>query len=229
VELQEQFGYQAFTVAHYRRFAAELAPLADQTHQGIRLAQALVEALRQAKIILPAVPVMERLCAEVVVRAQRRLYRGPTAPLSEEQKSKIEALLSLREGIRQTVLAWLRQPAGAPSARNLVDHLARLQALREVGLPPEATLARPADFDYLGLLSNHYPQLRRYAPAFLEAFEFRAAPAAQKLLEAVEVLKRLAVSNARSIPEDAPTAFVRRRWAPHVFTASYGFQVKEIV
>jgi len=63
-------------------------------------------------------------------------------------------------------------------------------------------------------------QLRRYTPAFLEAFEFRAAPAAQKLLEAVEVLKRLTASNARSIPEDAPTGFVRHRWAPHVFTTS---------
>jgi hypothetical protein len=83
-----------------------------------------------------------------------------------------------------------------------------------------ATLARPEDFDYLGLLSNHYQQLRRYTPAFLEAFEFRAAPARQKLLEAVEVLKRLTASNARSIPEDAPTEFVRRRWAPHVFTTS---------
>ena len=137
VELQEQFGYQAFTTAHYRRFAAELAPLADQTHQGVRLAQALVESLRKAKIILPAVSVLERLCAEVVVRAQRRLYRALTAPLSETQKGKIEALLNLRGGTRQTVLAWLRQPAGAPSARNLLDHVARLQALRQIGLPAE--------------------------------------------------------------------------------------------
>jgi hypothetical protein len=44
-------------------------------------------------------------------------------------------------------------------------------------------LARPEDFDYLGLLSNHYSQLRRYTPAFLEAFEFRATPAARKILD----------------------------------------------
>jgi TnpA family transposase len=344
LELQEQFGYQAFTVAHYRRFALELATLADQTHQGMRLAQALIESLRKAKIIIPGVPVLERLCAEVIVRAQRRLYRQLTAPLSEDQKNKVEALLNVREGSRQTVLAWLRQPAGAPSARNLLAHLERLQALRQVGLPIEigrtvhqnhllrlaregaqttvyhlkdfeverrqATLvailldthstlideildlhdrmigsafakakrayetsfqeagkainekvrlyaqvgqalieakdigsdpfeaiervvsweqftqsvqeaeklARPEDFDYLGLLSNHYAQLRRYTPVFLEAFEFRAAPAARKILDAVEVLKRLSASKARSVPEDAPTEFVRRRWAPHVFT-----------
>jgi hypothetical protein len=38
---------------------------------------------------------------------------------------------------RALAMAWLRQPAGAPSARNLLDHVARLQALRQVGLPAE--------------------------------------------------------------------------------------------
>jgi len=110
LELQEQFGYQAFTVAHYRRFALELATLADQTHQGMRLAQALVESLRKVKIIIPGVPVLERLCAEVIVRAQRRLYRQLTTPLSEDKKNKVEALLNVREGSRQTVLPGCASP-----------------------------------------------------------------------------------------------------------------------
>jgi Domain of unknown function (DUF4158) len=135
LELQEQFGYQAFTVAHYRRFALELDTSADQTHQGMRLAQAFVESIRKAKIIIPGVPVLERLCAEVIVRAQRRLYRQLTPSLSEDHKNELEALLNVREGSRQTVLAWLRQPAGAPCARNLLAHLERLQALRQVDLP----------------------------------------------------------------------------------------------
>jgi TnpA family transposase len=344
LELQEHFGFQTFTVAHHRQFAAALASLADQTHQGILLAQALVQSLRNAKIILPGLPVVERLCAEVVARAQQRLYKRLTAPLTEGQKQKLETLLNVREGTRQTFLAWLRQSAGAPSARNLLDHLAKLQALRQVGLPLEIgrtvhqnhllrlaregaqttvyhlkdfeiqrrqatlvailldtqatlideildlhdrmvgsafakakrayeasfqqsgkdinekvrlyaqvgqalieakkagtdpfaaieqivswecftqsvseaeTLARSEDFDYLGLLGNHYSQFRRYTPTFLEAFEFKAAPAAQKILDAIEVLKGLAVANSRSLPADAPNDFIRRRWAPYVFT-----------
>ena len=63
----------------------------------------------------------------------------------------------------------------------------------------------PDGFDYLGLPSNNYSQLRRYTPAFLDAFEFRAAPAAQKILDGVEMLKRLSASKARSVPDDAPT------------------------
>jgi hypothetical protein len=79
-------------------------------------------------------------------------------------------------------------------------------------------LARSEDFDYLGLLGNHYSQFRRYTPTFLEAFEFKAAPAAQKILDAIEVLKGLTISNSRSVPDDAPKDFIRRRWAPYVFT-----------
>ena len=95
-----------------------LAPLADQTHQGIVLARTLIEALRKAKIIIPSLPVVERLCAEVVSRAQRRLYRRLIALLSNDQKDKLGGLLRSRDGSKQTSLAWLRQPAGAPSARN---------------------------------------------------------------------------------------------------------------
>lgn len=161
---QEQFGYQAFTVAHYRRFALELATLADQTHQGMRLAQALVESLRKVKIIIPGVPVLERLCAEVIVRAERRLYRQLTTPLSEDQKNKIEALLNVREASRQTVLAWLRQPAGAPSARNLLAHLERLQALRQVGLPDE--IGRTIHQNHLLRLAREGAQTTVYHYAF---------------------------------------------------------------
>jgi hypothetical protein len=75
-------------------------------------------------------------------------------------------------------------------------------------------LARPEDFDYLALLSDNYPQLRRYLPAFLEAFEFKAAPAARNIIEAVEVLKTLSAAKSRSLPDNAPTEFIRRRWAP---------------
>ena len=44
----------------------------------------------QSQNIIPGVPVLERLCAEVIVRAQRRLYRQLTTPLSEDKKNKVE-------------------------------------------------------------------------------------------------------------------------------------------
>jgi hypothetical protein len=81
-----------------------------------------------------------------------------------------------------------------------------------------AELARPGEFDYLALVTESYPQLRRYAPEFLEVFEFRSTPASEDLLKAVTLLRELNRRNARRVPEEAPTGFVRQRWEKHVFT-----------
>lgn len=79
-------------------------------------------------------------------------------------------------------------------------------------------LAHSEDFDYLHLIGNGYSQIRRYAPAFLEALQLKAAPAARDILEAVETLKALNADNTRKVPKDAPTGFVRKRWKDLVFT-----------
>lgn len=78
-------------------------------------------------------------------------------------------------------------------------------------------LARTEDFDYLGLLGEHYQQVRRYAPAFLDSFDFKAVPVAEKVVEAIGMLRTLNRAAARKVPEDAPTDFVRKRWQPFVF------------
>jgi hypothetical protein len=51
-------------------------------------------------------------------------------------------------------------------------------------------------------------------------FSFQAAPAVKPLIDGIEVLRQLNQSGARLLPADAPTAFVRRRWAPYVFDGS---------
>jgi hypothetical protein len=79
-------------------------------------------------------------------------------------------------------------------------------------------LARPESFDYLHKLGDRYTQLRRYAPAFLDALQMKAAPAAREILDAVEVLRTLNADKARKVPDDAPTGFVRKRWESLVFS-----------
>ena len=79
-------------------------------------------------------------------------------------------------------------------------------------------LARPADFDYLHRVAGNHNTIRRYAPAFLEALDMRAAPAAQGILDAVAALRKMNTDGVRKVPADAPTAFVSKRWKPLVFT-----------
>lgn len=81
-------------------------------------------------------------------------------------------------------------------------------------------LSQTEDFDYLSLIEKGYSLVRRYAPAFLEALNFKAAPAANSLLQAVEMLKTLNHENQRKIPHNAPTNFIRKRWDPLIFKES---------
>ncbi|QSO52994.1 Tn3 family transposase [Alicyclobacillus curvatus] len=73
-------------------------------------------------------------------------------------------------------------------------------------------MAQPANFDFLPLISDGFPQLRRYTPSLLESLQLKAAPTAQELLEGVNTIKNMNQRQARKVPDNAPTNFVRKRW-----------------
>ena len=79
-------------------------------------------------------------------------------------------------------------------------------------------LAQPESFDHLHLLTENYDQVRRYAPVLLETFDFRGAPAVAPLMGAIDTLRTMNRSNARKVPVEAPTSFLRKRWKPYVLT-----------
>lgn len=344
IELQRVFGFQTFGLAHYNEALRHLEEVAAQTDKGILLATALVQFLRTRLILLPSLNVLERICAQAVTRATKRVYRTMTEALTREQRRSLDGLLDLRNDTATSTFAWLRQSPSAPSAKHLLEHIERLRAIETLGLrmgiekhihqnrllkiaregaqmtaqhlrdleparrhatlvaivletratvidelvdwhdrmigklfnrakrsheerfqqsgkainekvhlysrigrvllearqdgtDPFAAieniipwsafeqsvleaqkLAEPEAFDYLTLLGDGYTQIRRYAPALLDALELKAAPAAQEVLDAVNVLKGMNAVGARKMPADAPTAFVRKRWEPLVFT-----------
>jgi len=74
LELLPRLGMEQFGTKHYRSISAWLDPTALQTTRGVVLAQAVVEELRKRLIVLPSVPVIERLCAEAMTRAQRKVF-----------------------------------------------------------------------------------------------------------------------------------------------------------
>jgi hypothetical protein len=55
-----------------------------------------------------------------------------------------------------------------------------------------------------------------YTPELLDVLQLNAAPAAQKVLDAITVLRGMNTRGSRKMPADAPTAFVKPRWKPLV-------------
>ena len=86
VELQTVFGFQPFTMSHYRQAVHTLTELAMQTDKGIVLASTLIEHLRRQSVILPALYAVERASAEAITRANRRIYDALAEPLSDAHR-----------------------------------------------------------------------------------------------------------------------------------------------
>lgn len=60
-------------------------------------------------------------------------------------------------------------------------------------------LAQPESFDHLSLVGEQYSTLRRHAPKFLDVLKLKAAPAAQAVLDAIDVLREMNMTGARRL------------------------------
>src|SRR5258708_37784769 len=60
--------------------------------------------------------------------------------------------------------------------------------------------------------------MRVSSPAMLDLFEFRAAPAAQPLLEVIDILRAMNRDKSRAVPQNAPLEWINQRWRPYVVT-----------
>lgn len=121
VELQTVFGFQPFTMSHYRQVVQMLTDLALQIDEGIMLAEVLIEHLRGHSIILLAINAINainaivRICTEAITRANRCIYVALNDPLSNIHRHRLNDLLK-RDNGKTTWLAWLRQSPAKPNS-----------------------------------------------------------------------------------------------------------------
>ncbi len=135
VELRAVFGFVLFSAEHYHMSVKFLEELAWQTDKGIVLAEALIQHLRSRSILLPSISVIERICAEAITKATRRIYTALTEQLTQGHLKNLDSLLTLKPESSVTLLSWLRQPTGTAKARHILEHIDRLQTMRTFGLP----------------------------------------------------------------------------------------------
>ncbi|HQR40224.1 MAG TPA: Tn3 family transposase, partial [Blastocatellia bacterium] len=338
LELREYLGLRSIGAAERRRLVTAVADVALRTDKGVVLARHALDVLRREHIIVPTIAVVERVCAEAVTRANRRIYTTLSKPLTDLHRDILELLLRGKSKKNVTWLTWLRQPPLKTNSRQMIEHIKRLKVLQAIDLPAgiersvhqnrllniaregaqmtpanlthleperryatlvamlvEATatvtdeivdlhdrilgklfnaarnrhqqqfqqsgkainekvnlfskiglalvrarergedpydaiesvipwkdfaesvleaeeLAQPEGFDYLHRIGDNYATIRRYAPDLLDVLKLRATPAAQGLLDALDILRTMNADGARKVPPDAPTDFIKRRW-----------------
>lgn len=142
--LREIYGYKMFTGRGSRDLKAWLENEAETARSNEDLARRFVEQCRATQTILPGITVIERLCADALVAAERRLDTRVADRLDDETQSRLDALLTETVDSSVTRFVWLRQfEVGQNSAdmNRLLDRLEFLQSMPVersilVGVPP---------------------------------------------------------------------------------------------
>jgi len=149
----------------------------------------------KATLIDQALDLHDRMIGALFNRAKRR-HAEEFQQSGEAIHEKVRLYWRIGEALPQA------RESGAdpfPAIEAIIPWEAFVQSVTEA-----QRLARVEGFDYLQRISEGYTQIRRYAPAFLDAFRFKAAPAAQPILEAIETLKAMDADGLRRVPVDSP-------------------------
>jgi len=132
VQLQALYDFCPFEGAARTEIFDWLTDSAEHTISNEDLARQFVEECRQRQIILPAVTTIERLCADALVKAERRIEKRIADRLNKQMRRQLLALLEAKVDDRVTRFVWLRQfeiGGNSAAANRLLDRLEYLQNL----------------------------------------------------------------------------------------------------
>src|SRR5699024_5078151 len=102
-----------------------------------------LDLIRKEKIILPAIPTIERMVWLARTRAEKKVYAILTSNLSKRQKHGLEKLIDLTTNNNKTKLAWLREIPGHSSPDSFLKVIKRLQFIKDMNITADTSLLHP--------------------------------------------------------------------------------------
>jgi TnpA family transposase len=134
LEVQRHLGLRAADRHDRRAVLAQAIATADITDKGQTLAEAIIAAFRERRLLLPAADTLDRLGRAARAIARTRMEAALLNGFTPEQLARLDALLIADPEIRLTRFAWLRSIPEAPSEKNLLSLLERLRFVRSFAL-----------------------------------------------------------------------------------------------
>ncbi|MBC7286348.1 DUF4158 domain-containing protein, partial [Hoeflea sp.] len=182
--LRELYGYKMFTGRGSRDLKVWLEGEAEKVRSNEDLARRFVEQCQATQTILPGISVIERLCADALVAAERRIDARIVDRLDGATRDRLDTLLTEDAGGLISRFVWLRQFEVGQNSADMNRLLDRLEFLRGIALdkailvdvPPHrvARLRRQGERYFAGDLRDISGD-RRFAILAVCAVEWRSA------------------------------------------------------
>lgn len=184
--LQQLYGYRPFEGVARDDLRRWLLEAAEQARSNDGLAAALIEELRRQRVIVPTSSTVERLCADALVVAERRVANRIAARLDTDMRRRLLGLLEETIDDKLTRFVWLRQHEVGDNSNAVNQLLDRLDHLNALSIPTHvldgvpghriARLRRQGERYYADGLRD-LPDARKLAILAVCAIEWRASVA----------------------------------------------------
>ena len=135
--LRRIYGYKTFSGHGARALKSWLAGQAEQARSNEDLARRFVDQCCRSQTIVPAISTIERLCADALVDAERRIEARIAGRLTASIRVRLDALLTEMVDDRLTRFVWLRQFEAGGNSAAAVRLLERLEFLQNIELSPD--------------------------------------------------------------------------------------------
>ena len=135
--IRQIYGFRMFSGQGARALKAWLEQEAETAKSNDDLARKFVEECRRTQTILPGVTVTERLCADALVAAERRIETRIAARLDDQTREQLDTLLTEIVDGKISRFVWLRQfevGSNSAGASRLLD---RFEFLQGLGVSPD--------------------------------------------------------------------------------------------
>lgn len=141
--LQTIYDYRPFETTD-TELAKWIASAAEAARSNEALAHAIVAQMRHRRIIVPAPTTIERLCADALVAAEKRICQRIAD--RQSKKTRHDLLIQLDEVAERGVtrFVWLRQHEAGSHSKAANALLDRLECVVELGLTQELLTGIPA-------------------------------------------------------------------------------------
>jgi TnpA family transposase len=133
-ELQTYLALRPFQHDDKRAVGRVALDQATGSDRGDVIVSAMIEYLRERRVLLPAAVTLEKIALAGRALARKRAHKSLVEGLSSGTIAGLEALLVVAKDEERTPLAWLREWPEAPRQRNLAEVVERLEAVRKLGV-----------------------------------------------------------------------------------------------